>query len=101
MNLLDYVRVALMVRKCHQNHNFMISLYVTDKEPAPIMGICSQINGGYCINSHNCVGLSQYEGGNCYIECFAGDGAPSTPATDECNAGCVPEAECGIKRKII
>ena len=52
------------------------------------MPICG--DGYECVNPTNCQGLDVTSGGNCIVEC-----KPLTPPpSHECNAGCLPEAEC-------
>ena len=52
------------------------------------MPICG--DGYECVNPTNCQGLDVTSGGNCIVDC-----KPLTPPpSDECNAGCIPEAEC-------
>ena len=51
----------------------------------------SYCGDGYkCVNPTNCLGLDVASGGNCIVHCEPLNPSPS----DECNAGCIPEAEC-------
>ena len=47
-------------------------------------------DGYKCVNPTNCIGLDVASGGNCIVDCESLSPSPS----DECNAGCIPEAKC-------
>ena len=71
---------------CYLNGN----PYTATGELEPYCG-----EGYECVNPTNCIGWNVIDGGNCLIECV-----PLTPPpSDECNAGCILEAECAPEKQ--